>query len=81
MAQTEAEAPILWLPDMKNWLFGKNPDAGKDWKQEKRMTEDEKVGWYHWLNGHEFEQSPGDCEGQGLLACCSPRGCKESDMT
>ena len=52
----EAETLILWLPDAKNWLFGKDPDAGKDWRQEKkRMTEDEMVGWHHWLNGHEFE--------------------------
>ena len=51
----EAEAPILWPPDVKNWLIGKDPDAGKDWRWEKGMTEDEMVGWYHWLNGHEFE--------------------------
>ena len=52
----EAEALILWPPDAKNWLTGKDPDAGKDWRQEKGMTEDEMVGWHHWLNGHEFEQ-------------------------
>ena len=52
----EAETPILWPPDVKNWLIGKDPDAGKDWRQkEKRMTENEMVGWHHWLNGHEFE--------------------------
>ena len=52
----EAETPILWPPDAKNWLIGKNPDAGKDWRQEEKgMTEDEMVEWYHWLNGHEFE--------------------------
>ena len=50
----EAESPILWLPNEKNWLIGKDPDAGKDWRQEKRTTEDEMVGWHHWLNGHEF---------------------------
>ena len=77
----EAEAPILWPPDLKSWLIGKAPDAGKDWRQkEKGMTEDKMVGWHHWLNGHEFEQAPGDGEGQGL-ACCSPWGCKESDAT
>jgi len=52
----EAETPILWLPDVKNWLTGKDPDAGKDWRQEEKgMTEDEMVGWHHWLDGHEFE--------------------------
>ena len=52
----EAEPPILWPPDVKNWLNGKDPDAGKDWRwEEKRMTEDEMVGWHHWLDGHEFE--------------------------
>ena len=61
--------------------FTKDPDAGKDWRQEKVMTEDKMVGWYHWLNGHEFEQAPGDGEGQGSLACCSPWGRKVSDMT
>ena len=71
----EAEAPILWPPDAKNWLIGKNPDAGKDWRQEEKwMTEDEMVGWCHWLNGHEFEQTPGDSEGQESLVCCSPWG-------
>ena len=78
----KAEAPILWLPDVKNWLIGKDPDAGKDWgREEKGMTEDEMIGWHHWLNGHEFEQTPGDSEGQGSLVCCSPWGCKELDMT
>ena len=67
----EAEAPILWLSDVTSWLTGKNPDAGKDWKQEKRKTEDEMVGWHHRLTGHEFEQTLGDGEGQGRLACCS----------
>ena len=76
----EAEIPILWLPDVKDWLTGKDPDAGKDWGQkEKGATEDEMVGWHHWLNGHEFEQTPGDSEGQGSPACCSSWGHKESD--
>ena len=78
----EAEAPILWTPDAKNWLTGKDTDAGKDWRwEEKGMTEDEMVGWHHWLSGHEFEQAPRVGDGQGSLACCSPWGCKESDMT
>ena len=79
---TEAEAPILWPPDAENWLIGKDPDAGKDWNQEaKGMTENEMVGWLHWLNGHEFEQTPGDSEGQRSLACCSSWDHKELDMT
>ena len=74
----EAEAPILCLHDAKRWLTGKDPDAGKDWGQEKTgVTEDEMAGWHHWLNGHEFEQTPGDSKGQGSLACCSPWGCKD----
>ena len=78
----EAEAPILWPPDVKNQFIGKDPDAGKDWRQEEKgTTEDEMVGWHHQLNGHEFEQTPGDDEGQGSLVCCSPWGCKESDVT
>ena len=78
----EAEAPILWPLDAKNWLIWKDPDAGKDWVQEEKgVTEDEMVAWHHWLNGHEFEQTPGDSEGQGNLACCSPWGQKESDTT
>ena len=73
----EAETSILWPPDAKNWLIGKDPDAGKDWMQEeKRTTEDEMVGWHHWLNGHEFEQAPGVGDGQGGLACCIPWGCQ-----
>ena len=78
---TEAETPTLWPPDVKSWLFWKDPDAGKVWRQEKGMTEDKMVGWHHWLNGHEFEQAPGIGDGQGSLACCSPRSCKESDTT
>ena len=71
----KAETPILWLPDVKNWLIGKALDAGKDWKQEeKETTEDEMVGWDRWLNGHEFEYSPGVGYGQGGLVCCSPWG-------
>ena len=76
----EAETPTLWPPDAKIWLIGKDPDAGKDWRQkEKGMTEDEVVGWHHWLNGHEFEQTLGVGDGQGSLVCCSPWGHKESD--
>ena len=75
----EAEAPILWPPDAKNWLTGKDPDAGKDWRwEEKGTTEYEMVGWHHQLNGHEFEQAPGDGEGQGSLACFSPWGHTDS---
>ena len=78
----EAEAPILWPPDVKNWFIWKDPDAGKDWRREKKgMTEDEMVGWHHRLNGHECEQTPADGEGQGCLAFCSPWGCKELDLT
>ena len=77
----EVEAPILWPPDAKSRLIGKDPDAGKDWGQEKGVTEDEMVGWHHWLNGHEFEQTLGDGEGQGSMACCSPWGRKESNTT
>ena len=67
---------------MKNWLIGKDPDTGKDWRQEEKGTaEDKMVGWHHWLNGHEFEQALGVGEGQGSLVCCSPWGLKESDMT
>ena len=81
-AEAEAEAPILWPPDVKNWLIGKDPDAGKDWRQEEKgTTEDEMVGWYHWLNGLEFEQALGVGDGQESLVCCSPWGCKESDTT
>ena len=80
--RTDAEAPILWPPDVKSQLIGKDPDAGKDWGQEEKgTTEDEMVGWHHWLNGHEFEQAPGVGEGQGGLVCCSPWGHKELDTT
>ena len=78
----EAETPILSPPDAKNWLIGKDPDAGKDWRrEEKRTTEDEMIGWHHRLDEHEFEQALGVSDGQGNLACCSPSGHKESDMT
>ena len=78
----EAEAPMFWPPDAKSWLIGKDPDAGKHWRQkQKRETEDEMVGWHHLVNGHELGQTPGDGEGQGSLACCSPWGHKESDTT
>jgi len=78
----KAEPPILWTPDVKKWFTGKDPDSGKDWRQEEKgTTENEMVGWHHWLHGHEFEQAPGVGDGQGILACCSPWGCKESDMT
>ena len=78
----EAEGPILRPPHVKSQLIEKDPDAGKDWRQEKKgMTEDKMVGWHHRLNGHEFEQAPGDGEGQGSLACCSPWGHKEPDST
>ena len=78
----EAETPILWPLDAKSWLIWKDPDAGKDWRQEEKgTTEDEMVGWHHWLNGDEFEQAPGVGDGQGGLACCGPRGHEESDTT
>ena len=85
IGRIDAEAPIPWPPDVKSWLIVKDPDAGKDWRQkEKRVAEDEMVREHHQLNGCEFEQFtllhyPGD-SGQGSLACCSPRGDKESDM-
>ena len=78
----EAEAPILWSPDERNGLTGKDPDAGKDWRQEKKdMAEDEMVGWHNWLDGHEFEKAPGVGDGQGSLACCCASGHKECDVT
>ena len=78
----KGEAPILWPPDVKSQLIGEDCDAGKNWRQEEKGTrEDETAGWHCWLNGHEFEQIPGDGEGQGNLACCSPWGNKESDTT
>ena len=78
----EAETLILGPPDAKNWLFGKDPDAGKDWRQEEKgTTEDEMVGWHHQLDGHEFEQALGVGDGQRSLVCCSPWDRKESDTT
>ena len=78
----EAETPILWPPDAKTWFLGKDPDAGKDWRQEEEgTTEDEIVGWHHQLEGHGFEQTPGVGDGQGRLVCCSPWTHKESDTT
>ena len=78
----EAETPKCWPPDAKNWLIWKDSDAGKDWRQEEKGTiEDEMVGWYHRLNGHGFGWNPEVSDGQGSLACCSPLGHKESDMT
>ena len=73
---------LQYFGHLKNWLIGKDPDAGKDWRQEKKgITEDEMVGWHHRLDGHEFEQAPGVDDGQGSLVCCSPWDLKESDMT
>ena len=78
----EAEAPILWPPDVKSQLIGNDLDAGKDrGQEEKGVTKDEIVGWHHRLNGHKFEQALGDGEGQGSLACCSPWTCKKLDTT
>ena len=78
----EAESPIIWPPDVKNWLTGKDPYGWKDWRQEEKgVTEDEMVGWHHGLNLHEFEEALGVGEGQGSLVCCSPWGHKELDMT
>ena len=76
----EAEVPILWPHDVTNQLIRKNPNVGNNWRQEEKMTE-EMVGWHHQLNGPESEQALGDGEGHESLACCSPWGCKESDMT
>ena len=80
--RTDAEAPMLWPPDAKSWLIGKDTDVRKDWRQEEKgSTEDEMVGCHHPLNGLEFEQAQGNGEGQGSLACCSLWGCKESDTS
>ena len=78
----EAETPVLWPLDAENWLIWKDPDAGKDWRQEEKgMTEDEMVGWHHRRDGHEFEQAVGVGDGQGSLVYCSPWGCKELGTT
>ena len=77
----KAETPILWPPDAKNWLIGRDPDAGKDWGQEEKgTTEDEMVGWHHWLDGYEFEQAPGVGDGRQSLVWYSPWGWKELDI-
>ena len=82
IGRTEAEAPILWPTDVKSQLIGRDLDARKDWGQEDNWTtKDKMVGWQHWLNGHEFEQTPGDGERQGNWECYSPWGSKESDTT
>ena len=84
IGRTDAEAEVSILlcpPDAKSQLIGKDPDAGKDWRQEKGMTEDKMVGRHHWFNGLEFEQAPGDSEGQGSLVWCSPWDHKESNTT
>ena len=81
-SNAEAETPILWPPDVKSWLFGKDLDAGKDWRQEEKgMMADEVVGWYHQLNRLEFVSTAGVGDGQGGLVWCSPWGCKELGMT
>ena len=78
----KAETPVLWPPDLKNWLICKDPDARKDWRQEEKgMTEDEMVRWHHQLNGYEFGWTPGVGDGQGGLVCCNSWGHKESDTT
>ena len=74
IGKTDAEAPVLWPPDVRNRFIGKDANAGKDWRQEKGMTEKEMAGWHHLLDGHEFEQAPGVGDGQGSLVCCSPWG-------
>ena len=79
--RTDVEAPMLWTSDVKSQLIRKDPDAGKDWGQEKGATEDEMVWWHHRLNAHEFEQAPGVGDGQGSLVCCGSWGCKELATT
>ena len=82
MTDAEAETPILWSPDVNSWLFEKDTDAEKDWDhEEKEETEVQMVGWYHWLNGHDFEQTLGECDRQGILACCSPWGRRKLNST
>ena len=78
----KAETPVLWPPHAKSWLSGKDSDAGRDWGQEEKgATEDEMAGWHRWLDGCDFEWTPGFGDGQGGLACCDPWGRKESDTT
>ena len=82
MERTDAEAPVLWPPDVKSQLTGKDPNAGKNWKEEEKgVTENEIIGWHHQLNGHEFEQTPREIEGQRSLARCSLWSSEESDTT
>ena len=82
IGRADAEAPILWSPEAKSQLIGKDPNTGKNWRQEEKgTTEDEMVGWHHRLDGHEIEQALRDSEGQGSLVCCRPWGCKELDVT
>ena len=82
IGRIDAEATIFWPPDVKSQLIRKDSDARKDWRQEENFTtEDEMVGWHPWLNGDEFAQALGDCEGQGNLVCCSPWGRKKLDTT
>ena len=82
IGRTDVETPILWPPQAKSWLIGKDPDAEKDWGQEEKgMTEDEMVGWHHWLNGHGFGWTLGVDVGHGGLACCGSWGRKELNMT
>ena len=81
MNDAKAETPVLWPPHVKSWLIGKDSDAGRDWGQEKGMTEDEMAGWHHWLDGRESEWTPGVGDGQGGLVNCDSWGCKESDTT
>ena len=79
IGRTDVETPILWWPDVKRGVIGKDPDAGKDWEQEEKwVTKDDIVGWYHWLNGHGFGWTLGVGDGQGGLTCCGSRGCKET---
>ena len=78
----DVETPVFWSSNVNSWLTGKVPDAGKNWgRKEKRTSEDEMAGWHHWCNGHEFEETSGNGEVQRSLACCSPWGCKEFDIT
>ena len=81
-SDVKAETPVFWPPDEKSWCIWKDPDVGKDWRQEEKGTiEDEMVRWYHWLNRHWFGWTPGVGDGQEGLACCNSWGHKESDTT
>ena len=82
LIDAKAETPVFWPPHVKSWLIGKDPDAGRDWGQEKKgVTEDEMAGWHHGLDAHESGWTPGVGDGQGGLAWCDSWGCKESDTT